>query len=126
MSVRAGATATLELWHGFDTPTGQPRLSHGDYFTLATNASRAEAVAAGYVKVADVALLLVNSSIPDYVGIAAAAAAADVAVLCVSVPSSEVSADRKTGATAPFSAHTYAHYLHHHLHRHLYLVLAGF
>ena len=45
-------TAVLELWQGRDTPTGAREGSHMDFFTLASAASRAEAAAAGYSKVA--------------------------------------------------------------------------
>lgn len=86
-------TAVLELWTGKDTPNGAPPLSHVDFFTLATAASRAEAVAANYTKVADVARVFVNASLPDFSAIAAAAAAADAAIVCASVASSE-GADR--------------------------------
>lgn len=123
---------------GHDTPTGQPKNSHLDFFTLATNESRAEAIAAGYTKVQsssstlsalskttsrhcvtvvqvmDIARVAVVGSTyyypslvvclyvsfpcmitnpfvhpGDYASIAAAAAAADVAIICVSTPSSE-------------------------------------
>ena len=52
---------------------------------------RAEAVAAGYTKVGDVALVSTTATSPDFAAIAAAAAAADLAIMCISVPSSEVS-----------------------------------
>lgn len=49
-----------------------------------------EAIAAGYTKVADVAVVSTVPANPDYAGIAYAASQADLAVMCVSVPSSEV------------------------------------
>ena len=94
------ATAVLELWHGMDTPQGAPPRSHGDYFSLATSASRAEATAAGYVKVADAARVLLAAAAPDYAAVAAAAAAADMAVVVASTPSSE-GADRADLNLAP-------------------------
>jgi hypothetical protein len=57
---------------------------NGDYFTLASNASRAEAVAAGYQHVADLGRLL-----PPVANVSQIAAQADVAVVCVSAPSGE-------------------------------------
>ena len=50
-------TAPLELWRGMDTPTGQPPNSHLDFWTLSAGASRAEASAKGYTRVAALALL---------------------------------------------------------------------
>ena len=86
-------SAVLELWSGMDTPQGAPPRSHLDFFTLATDASRAEAAAAGYSLVAAIARLALAPQGPDFAAVAAAAAAADVAVVCVSTPSSE-GADR--------------------------------
>lgn len=53
--------------------------------------ARAEAVAAGYIKVGDVALVASSPTSPDFEAVATAAAAADLAIMCISVPSSEVS-----------------------------------
>ena len=53
----AVATAPLELWRGVDTPTGRPPNSHVDFWTLSCAASRAEAAARGYTRVAALALL---------------------------------------------------------------------
>ena len=50
-------TAPLELWKGMDTPTGKAPDSHLDFWTLATDASRQDAMARGYTKVATLALL---------------------------------------------------------------------
>ena len=50
-------TQPLELWRGIDTPTGKPTNSHLDFWTLSTDASRQEAQAKGYTKVATLALL---------------------------------------------------------------------
>ena len=86
-------SAVLELWRGMDTPQGAPPRSHLDFFTLASDASRAEAAAAGYSLVAAIARLALAPAGPDFAAVAAAAAAADVAVVCVSTPSSE-GADR--------------------------------
>jgi beta-glucosidase len=99
-----GETAVLELWRGYDTPTGQPPRSHLDYFTLATNASRAEAVAAGYTKLADIGRVFVSSTQPDYQALQRAAAAADVVVVCVSVPSSEGTDRASLNLTSPDDA----------------------
>jgi beta-glucosidase len=57
-------TATLELWKGMDTPTGQPANSHLDFWTLASDASRAAAAAAGYTKVAAIGRLALASLAP--------------------------------------------------------------
>jgi beta-glucosidase len=83
-------TAVLELWTGLDTPDGQPVGSHRDFFTLATDASRAEAQARNYTLVGQLArIATVPGGSPGLAQVVAAAAAADVAVLCVSTPSGE-------------------------------------
>lgn len=85
------ATVTkLELWRGHDTPTGQPPLSHLDYFTLATNASRQEAINANYTKYADLGYLLLDATgSPNFNSTVQAAVNADIAIVCVSTPSGE-------------------------------------
>lgn len=75
--------AVLELWRGLDGP------NKDHYFTLATDASRQEAQAAGFVLVAPIARLYLNASAPSANATAALAAAADVAIVCVSTPSGE-------------------------------------
>ena len=80
-------TVVLELWLSFENSVSGK--NHCTYFTLASSASRAEAVAMGFHLVAPIARLLTQSSGADIAAIAKLAAAADVAVLCVSTPSSE-------------------------------------
>jgi beta-glucosidase len=72
-------TAVLELW-----------TDQRDFFTLASNASRAEAEAANLTKAADLARILLNQTDPRNPDpTIAAAAAADVVVRCVAMHSDE-------------------------------------
>jgi len=83
------ATVVLELWGGSETvPIANPP-THPTFFTLASAKSRALAQQRGLKLVAQVARLLTAPVTPDIARVAALAAAADVAVLFVSTPSSE-------------------------------------
>lgn len=76
-------TQVLELWSGHDTPTGQPPASHADYWTLASDASRADAAARNYTKVLALGRVLVAAFAPQ------APAVDGVVIVVVSTPSSE-------------------------------------
>jgi beta-glucosidase len=76
-------TQVLELWSGMDTPTGAAPNSHLDFWTLASDASRAEATAKGYRKVLDVGRVLLAPLSP------APPAVDGVVIIVVSTPSSE-------------------------------------
>jgi len=80
-------TVVLELWTGHATTApGAPM----DYFSLASNASRAEALSAGYTKVADLARLMLqqnNSNNPN--PMVQAAMEADLVVVCAGLQSDE-------------------------------------
>ena len=82
-------TAVLELWGGTETVNGANPPTHPTFMTLATDKSRAAAAARGLKLVAPIARLLTTPVTPDVERVAQLAAAADVAILCVSTPSSE-------------------------------------
>ncbi len=96
------ATAVLELWRGTKMVGG---VAHATFFTLATAASRAVAVAAGRTLVAAIARVATAGDAPGAAAarVAAAAAAADAAVLVVATPSSEGS-DRPNLDLSPADA----------------------
>ena len=82
--------AKLEIWKGYDTPTGQPPLSHLDFYTLANNISRQEAINMNYTKYAEIGYLLLDATAsPDFNTTVQAAVNADIAIVCVSTPSGE-------------------------------------
>jgi len=82
------ATSVLELWRGAKTVGG---AAHATFFTLASAAARAAAVAEGRALVAPIARVAAAGDAPGAAAarMAAAAAAADAAVLVVATPSSE-------------------------------------
>ncbi len=78
-------TRVLELWSGADAPAGAPPRSHLDFWTLATDASRADAAARGYARVAELARLPLAPPAPP----PPPPAVDGVVVIVVSTPSSE-------------------------------------
>ena len=93
----AAPTAVLELWSG-RARAGGPL----DYFTLATNASRAEALAANYTKVGDLARVMLQQGNPANPNpMVQAALAADLVVVVAALTSDEGSDRDPSLALAP-------------------------